>query len=146
MTRAINKTVTKPVTEAIVRNAVKQSSAVAEAAQRALSGVVSPVPAPQSRGSGRWEDGTAGLGPLAQRHYRIFIPAGVTARRRAPMLVLLHGCGQDAASLPWSRARQRRRVKRNAWCCCPSSRRRPMHSAAGTGFVPARVVAPKPRC
>jgi poly(3-hydroxybutyrate) depolymerase len=98
MTRALNKTVTQPVTEAIVRNAVKQSSAMAEATQRALSGVVSPVPAPQSRGSGRWEAGTAGLGPLAQRNYRIFIPSGVTARRRAPMLVLLHGCGQDAAS------------------------------------------------
>ncbi|WER49369.1 PHB depolymerase family esterase [Cupriavidus sp. WKF15] len=98
MTRALNQTVTQPMTEAIVRNAVKQSSAVAKATQRALSGVASPVPAPQSRGSGRWEEGAAGLGPLAQRHYRIFIPAGVTARRRAPMLVLLHGCGQDAAS------------------------------------------------
>ncbi|TPQ41604.1 MULTISPECIES: extracellular catalytic domain type 1 short-chain-length polyhydroxyalkanoate depolymerase [Cupriavidus] len=98
MTRAINKSVTKPMTEAIVRNAVKQSSAVTKATQRALSGVASPVPPPQSRGSGRWEEGVGGLGPLAQRNYRIFIPAGVTARRRAPMLVLLHGCGQDAAS------------------------------------------------
>ncbi len=97
-TRVLNQTVTQPMTEAIVRNAVKQSTAVAEATHRALSGVASPVPAPQSRGSGRWEAGTAGLGPLAQRHYRIFIPTGVTARRRAPMLVLLHGCGQDAAS------------------------------------------------
>lgn len=98
MTRALNQTVTQPMTDAIVRNAVKQSSAVARATQRALSGVASPVPAPQSRGSGRWEAGTAGAGSLAQRHYRIFIPAGLTARRRAPMLVLLHGCGQDAAS------------------------------------------------
>jgi poly(3-hydroxybutyrate) depolymerase len=97
MQRAVNKNLTKPVTEAIVRNAVKQSAAVTAATQRALSGVVSPVQAPQSRGSGRWEEGTWGA-PLAPRRYRIFVPAGVTASRRAPMLVLLHGCGQDTAS------------------------------------------------
>ncbi|SPA18699.1 Poly(3-hydroxybutyrate) depolymerase [Cupriavidus taiwanensis] len=97
MQRAVNKNLTKPMTEAIVRNAVKQSAAVTAATQRALSGVVSPVAAPQSRGSGRWEEGTWGA-PLAPRRYRIFVPAGATASRRAPMLVLLHGCGQDAAS------------------------------------------------
>jgi poly(3-hydroxybutyrate) depolymerase len=35
---------------------------------------------------------------LAQRRYRLFMPAGVSASRPAPLLVLLHGCGQDAAS------------------------------------------------
>lgn len=98
MQRAVNKTLTKPMTEAIVRNAVKQSAAVTAATQRALTGVVSPVKAPESRGSGRWEEGTWGAGPLAPRRYRIFVPAGATASHRAPMLVLLHGCGQDAAS------------------------------------------------
>ncbi|EYS85182.1 poly(3-hydroxybutyrate) depolymerase [Cupriavidus sp. SK-4] len=97
MQRAVNQNLTGPMTEAIVRNAVKQSAAVTAATQRALSGVVSPVQAPQSRGSGRWEEGAWGA-PLAPRRYRIFVPAGVTASRRAPMLVLLHGCGQDAAS------------------------------------------------
>lgn len=97
MQRAVNQNLTKPMTEAIVRNAVKQSAAVTAATQRALSGVVSPVQAPQNRGSGRWEEGAWGA-PLAPRRYRIFVPAGVTASRRAPMLVLLHGCGQDAAS------------------------------------------------
>ncbi|WP_432261351.1 extracellular catalytic domain type 1 short-chain-length polyhydroxyalkanoate depolymerase [Cupriavidus sp. TMH.W2] len=95
--RAVNKNLTGPMTEAIVRNAVKQSAAVTAATQRALSGVVSPVQAPQSRGNGRWEEGAWGT-PLAPRRYRIFVPAGVTASRRAPLLVLLHGCGQDAAS------------------------------------------------
>lgn len=97
MQRAVDKNVTKPMTEAIVRNAVKQSAAVTAATRRALSGVVSPAQAPQSRGNGRWEEGAWGA-PLAPRRYRIFVPAGVTASRRAPMLVLLHGCGQDSAS------------------------------------------------
>jgi poly(3-hydroxybutyrate) depolymerase len=97
MQRAVNKNLTRPMTEAMVRNAVKQSAAVTAATQRALSGVVSPVQAPQSRGGGRWEEGAWGA-PLAPRRYRIFVPAGVTASRRAPMLVLLHGCGQDTAS------------------------------------------------
>ncbi|BDB28494.1 PHB depolymerase family esterase [Cupriavidus sp. P-10] len=98
MQRAVNRNFTKPMTEAIVRNAVKQSAAVTAATQRALSGVVSPAEPPRSRGSGRWEEGSWGAGPLAPRRYRIFVPAGVNARRRAPMLVLLHGCGQDTAS------------------------------------------------
>ena len=98
MQRAVNKNFTKPMTEAIVRNAVKQSAAVTAVTQRALTGVVSPVKAPESRGSGRWEEGAWGAGPLTPRRYRIFVPPGATASHPAPMLVLLHGCGQDAAS------------------------------------------------
>jgi poly(3-hydroxybutyrate) depolymerase len=98
MQRVVAKSVARPMTDAIVRNAVRQSTAMTRAAQRALSGVVSPALAPGGRGSGRWEEGVWGPGLLAQRRYRIFIPSGVTASRPAPMLVLLHGCGQDSAS------------------------------------------------
>jgi len=98
LSKAIARTVTQPVTEAVVRNTVRQTSAITKAARRVLAGVVTPANAPSGRGSGRWEEGVWGLGPLAPRRYRIFIPTGVTARRRAPLLVLLHGCGQDSAS------------------------------------------------
>ena len=63
-----------------------------------LSGVVSPAPAPGVRGSGRWLEGRWGLGPHMLRDYRLFIPPGVSATRPAPLMVLLHGCGQDSAS------------------------------------------------
>jgi len=64
--------------------------------QRILSGVATPAAPPVSRGSGRWEEGRWGLGPMAMRRYRLFLPSGM--RRPVPLVVLLHGCGQDAAS------------------------------------------------
>lgn len=88
----------RTVTKSAIKTAVRQGEAMSKATQRVLSGVVSPVPAPAGRGGGRWEEGSWGLGPLVQRRYRLFIPPGVSASRPAPMLVLLHGCGQDTAS------------------------------------------------
>ena len=36
---------------------------------------------------------------LGSRHYRLYRPPGIARGERLPLLVLLHGCGQDAASL-----------------------------------------------
>ena len=97
----MQRAVAKPLTDAITRTARAQSKAVAKAAGKAarsvLTGVASPTPAPVSRGTGAWHEGVFAFG-LMQRHYRLFVPDGVTKRRPAPLLVLLHGCGQDAAS------------------------------------------------
>jgi poly(3-hydroxybutyrate) depolymerase len=93
--RQFSRTVTKTVTDPMMR-------AVGKVARQALTGVVTPARAPVSKGGGCWEEGqwgfTLGIGRMAQRRYRIFVPPGVTAARPAPLLVLLHGCGQDAAS------------------------------------------------
>lgn len=100
----------RTVTNSVLKTAKQQGTAVSEAmgravgkaAHRALTGVVTPAPSPVSKGGGVWEEGvwgfTLGLGALGQRRYRIFVPPGVSAARPAPLLVLLHGCGQDAAS------------------------------------------------
>lgn len=108
--RQFSRTVTKTVTDPMMRAAKQQSQAVSKAmgravgkvARQALTGVVTPARAPVSKGGGCWEEGqwgfTLGIGRMAQRRYRIFVPPGVTAARPAPLLVLLHGCGQDAAS------------------------------------------------
>jgi poly(hydroxyalkanoate) depolymerase family esterase len=48
-------------------------------------------------GSGEWIAGIA-FGPAGSRRYRLFRPAGVAASERLPLVVMLHGCGQDAAS------------------------------------------------
>ncbi|MBO4123698.1 prolyl oligopeptidase family serine peptidase [Cupriavidus gilardii] len=101
MQRAVARTVTKSVARTVantVAHSVTQAAHQGKEARRVLSGVTSPVPAPTSRGGGRWQEGVWGFGPLAQRRYRLFIPPGVGAARPAPLLVLLHGCGQDAAS------------------------------------------------
>jgi poly(3-hydroxybutyrate) depolymerase len=93
-----SKRVQRAVGKAVVKSAVKQANAVGKATLQALSGVASPAPAPSNRGAGKWEEGRWGQGPLIMRDYRLFIPPGVSTSRPAPLLVLLHGCGQDSAS------------------------------------------------
>jgi poly(hydroxyalkanoate) depolymerase family esterase len=44
---------------------------------------------------GRWVAGLA-IHATGARRYRLFCPADITAGERLPMLVMLHGCGQDA--------------------------------------------------
>ena len=38
------------------------------------------------------------LGPVGRRRYKLYRPPGVKAGERLPLLVMLHGCGQDANS------------------------------------------------
>lgn len=80
------------------RAAKKHAPALKVKAESLISGVVTPAPPPAAKGSGRWEEGRWGLGPMAMRHYRLFLPPGTRARRPVPLVMLLHGCGQDAAS------------------------------------------------
>jgi poly(3-hydroxybutyrate) depolymerase len=84
--------------EKLGRTSRKHAPAIRKQAERILAGVATPAPPPVARGPGRWEEGRWGLGPLAMRRYRLFLPPGAGARRPAPLVVLLHGCGQDAAS------------------------------------------------
>jgi len=84
------------------RASASRGKALRKAATHLASGVVTPsAPAPATakvRGGGRWVEGRWGLGPLAMRHYRLYLPPGASLRRPLPLLMLLHGCGQDAAS------------------------------------------------
>jgi poly(3-hydroxybutyrate) depolymerase len=108
--RRLQRTVTQTMTSPVLRAARQQGQAVSKAMGRAVgkatrqafTGVVTPVPTPVSKGGGIWEEGlwgfSLGIGGMARRRYRVFVPPGVSAARPAPLLVLLHGCGQDAAS------------------------------------------------
>lgn len=53
-----------------------------------------PHPSP---GLGDWIAGVA-TGRAGMRRYRLFRPAGLPSGERVPLLVMLHGCGQDAAA------------------------------------------------
>jgi poly(hydroxyalkanoate) depolymerase family esterase len=48
-------------------------------------------------GAGDWLPGVV-FGPTGAQRYRLFRPAGVTFGERLPLMVMLHGCGQDAKS------------------------------------------------
>jgi poly(hydroxyalkanoate) depolymerase family esterase len=57
------------------------------------------APKPAARGTpaaGHWAPGLA-VGPSGARRYRLFRPDGIASGERVPLLVMLHGCGQDAA-------------------------------------------------
>ena len=48
-------------------------------------------------GAGDWLPGLV-FGPTGAQRYRVFRPAGVKFGERLPLMVMLHGCGQDAKS------------------------------------------------
>ena len=50
---------------------------------------------------GDWLSGMA-LGPGGARRYRLYRPPDLQSGERLPLLVMLHGCGQDAASFALS--------------------------------------------
>lgn len=66
-----------------------------QAVARALRPVLNKRSAPP--GTGDWLAGLV-MGPAGMRRYRLFRPPGVEPGERLPLLVMLHGCGQDAKS------------------------------------------------
>jgi poly(hydroxyalkanoate) depolymerase family esterase len=81
-----------------VKQAVKQT---VEQVTRQATRQLTQQSAPARRlagGPGSWLPGLA-LGPAGPRRYWLYRPAGVAAGERLPLLVMLHGCGQDAERL-----------------------------------------------
>ena len=80
---------------AFTRTALKSgASALAKTLQPALASARAKRQPP--RGAGDWLHGVA-FGPGGARRYRLYRPPGVAYSERLPLLVMLHGCGQDAA-------------------------------------------------
>ncbi|WP_081960875.1 extracellular catalytic domain type 1 short-chain-length polyhydroxyalkanoate depolymerase [Nitrincola sp. A-D6] len=52
-------------------------------------------------GGGLWLHGLA-VGAAGVRRFRVYRPPGIRANERVPLLVMLHGCGQDARSFAMS--------------------------------------------
>ena len=74
--------------------AAKRRSAAAQPAGKKAS--AKPRPAAAKASPGRSSPGLA-LGPTGARRYTVFRPAGIQRGERLPLLVMLHGCQQDAA-------------------------------------------------
>ena len=81
---------------------------------RALKQALKPVVARRTAppGDGAWLPGVA-LGAAGARRFRLYRPPGLKLGERMPLMVMLHGCGQDAnsfaASTRMNRVAQRER-------------------------------------
>lgn len=83
-------------TTAMTRRAIRAgANAAGKAAARGVEAMSAPYRLPASTGD--WITGQA-IGPGGLRRFRLFRPAGVRSSERLPLLVMLHGCGQNAAA------------------------------------------------
>lgn len=71
--------------------AIKDSLSVAPAAKKTRSKKTTAV-------SANWTTGIA-MGTAGPRRYRLYKPPGVQHHEQLPLLVMLHGCGQDAQAM-----------------------------------------------
>ncbi len=85
---------------AFTRNALKiGTQALARAAQ--------PAAARRARtGTGSWTKGVA-IGAAGARRFHLYRPPDLTFGERLPLMVMLHGCGQDASAFAGSTHMQR---------------------------------------
>lgn len=68
-------------------------NAAGKAVNRAARQAAKPPHAPPR--TGHWSTGLV-FGPAGARRYRLYMPPGLRAGVRVPLLVMLHGCQQDA--------------------------------------------------
>lgn len=76
-----------PRKRASPKRTVAERTRTASAAQRGARSVVAA-----------WSSGLA-IGPAGARRYHLYRPPGIARNERVPLLVMLHGCGQDATAL-----------------------------------------------
>ncbi len=102
------------------RTAAHSTSPARRAAKRAVKAAAQRRPPPA--GGGLWSTGVATVAAGARR-YRVYKPPGALAAERLPMVVLLHGCRQDAASLARSTRMQRLAARQRFFVLCPEQPR-----------------------
>jgi poly(hydroxyalkanoate) depolymerase family esterase len=72
----------------------RSKPATRKPATRKPSGRRPPAPTLSSTGKGSWRQSRF-TGVAGTRSYRVYIPVGLRRTTKAPMLLALHGCGQD---------------------------------------------------
>ena len=77
---------------AVTRNAVRAGTRAAGQALKPSIDKAKPPP-----GDGDWIAGVA-IGAAGMRRFRLYRPPNVRFSERLPLMVMLHGCGQDAKS------------------------------------------------
>lgn len=85
------------------RSFVAMTRMASASGARALTKALKPVVARRTPppGAGAWVPGIA-MGASGARRFRLYCPPGVKLGERLPLMVMLHGCGQDANSFATS--------------------------------------------
>lgn len=89
-------------TPAVPRQRKAAAKPKPKSSNRAKAASARPRARPAARATaataaGRWIQGLA-VSPAGARRYRLFLPPGARAAAPMPLLLMLHGCDQDAAS------------------------------------------------
>ncbi|MBC7958149.1 MAG: PHB depolymerase family esterase [Cytophagales bacterium] len=89
--------------KAFERSFTSMSRSAMKSGTRALTKALKPAVAKRTPppGAGSWIPGVA-MGTTGARRFRLYRPPGVLFGERLPLLVMLHGCGQDANSFATS--------------------------------------------
>ncbi len=83
----------------MTRTAVRAGSSAMEQALRGAPSAIKRSPAKRAPAStAQWSMGLA-IGVAGARRYWLYKPPGVQRAERLPLVVMLHGCGQDAEAL-----------------------------------------------
>ena len=96
------------------RSVIAMTRMAAKAGGLAIERAVKPAARSRTAppGAGAWLPGVA-LGATGARRFRLYVPTGIHTGERLPLMVMLHGCGQDAntfaASTRMNRVAQRER-------------------------------------
>ncbi|MDO9597968.1 MAG: PHB depolymerase family esterase [Azoarcus sp.] len=84
----------------LTRSSVRAGTkAVGKVVEKALKPSIEKSKPPP--GAGDWIRGVA-IGPAGARHFRLYRPPAMRFGERLPLMVMLHGCGQDAKSFALS--------------------------------------------
>ena len=81
-----------------------------------------PRSTPAGSGANTWLTGTA-LGSGGARRYWLYRPPGVSRSERLPLLVMLHGCGQDAKGFALSTRMNSLAARERFWVLYPEQDR-----------------------
>ena len=96
----------------------------ARSGTRALKRAAKPTPPARSAavGAGTWLTGIA-VGAAGARRFRLYRPPGVSASVRLPLMVMLHGCGQDAKAFALSTRMNSAAARERFWVLYPEQDR-----------------------
>ncbi|WP_157268178.1 extracellular catalytic domain type 1 short-chain-length polyhydroxyalkanoate depolymerase [Azohydromonas aeria] len=107
------------------RAASRQMRALAQAGEQTTREIIRAAAAAHAPppGEGDWISGFV-MGPAGMRRWRLFRPVAAVPRRPLPLLLMLHGCGQDAREFALSTGMNRVAAREGFMVLYPEQDRR----------------------